>query len=61
MEERNFLNKGITIKKIDSSWLRGSCIHADGDGFTLVAKDSYRTVFVPMAQVSEIMLSDNNG
>jgi len=59
-KENRFLNKYITIKKVDGSWIKGICSFEDSSGFVIFIKNSGRTVFIPSHQVSEIILGDNS-
>lgn len=59
MEMKNqFLNRKITIKKTDNSWIKGKCIDENISGLTIFIEDSRRTVFISSHQISEIILDD---
>ena len=52
-KENQFLNKNVTIRKIDGTYLRGTCVSENPVGVTVAINS--KEVFVPFAQVSEIV------
>jgi hypothetical protein len=53
-----FLNKDITIRKNDSSYIRGICVDESEIGLTISVKTkegSQKLVFVPFSQINEIV------
>jgi len=53
-----FLNKDITVRKVDSTFVRGICVSENQLGITLSVKSkegSQKLVFVPFSQINEIV------
>lgn len=57
--EKQFVNRDITVKKSDSSFVRGVCISENEKGVTVLIKNTNREVFIPFGQVIEIVYSRN--
>jgi hypothetical protein len=58
MAVQQFLNKDITIRKVDSTFVRGICVSENQLGITLSVKTkegSQKLVFVPFSQINEIV------
>jgi hypothetical protein len=55
--EQQFLNKDITIRKIDSSYARGICVNENDSGLTIQIEYTQKIVFVPLRQISEVVSS----
>jgi hypothetical protein len=62
-EERKsqFLNKEITIKRVDNTFLRGICVEENEQGITVQIRDTDRVAFVPLNRISEITFINPNG
>ena len=54
-EKSQFLEKDVTIKKKNNSYVRGICTHENNKGVTI--KVSNKLVFVPYSEISEIVFS----
>jgi len=55
-KQSQFLNKDITIRKIDSSNIRGVCVSENGTGLTVQVLNTTRFVFVPYSVISEVLI-----
>jgi hypothetical protein len=58
VEQKQFLNRDITIRKIDSTFIRGICVNESELGVTLSVRTkegSQKLVFVPFSQINEIV------
>jgi hypothetical protein len=58
---QRFLNKLITIKKIDNSWIKGKCIAQDDFAISIkVERESNKVIVIPYSQISEIVTGDES-
>jgi hypothetical protein len=58
MAVQQFLNKDITIRKVDSTYIRGICVSENELGVTLSVKTKEGTqklIFIPFSQINEIV------
>jgi hypothetical protein len=53
------LDKFITVKKQDDSWVSGKCIDKANDSVTMIVKDSGRKLYIPMHNIKEIIIGED--
>jgi hypothetical protein len=59
VETKQFLNKDVTVRKIDNTYVRGICVSESELGVTLLVQGSVRKkVFIPFSQINEIVTGE---
>jgi len=59
MKQKQFLNKDVTVRKIDNTYVRGICIAETELGLTLLVQGSVRKrVFIPFSQINEVITGE---
>jgi len=59
--EKQFLNKDITIQKMDGKYLRGICQNENENGLTVEIPNSNKILFVPYENIIEVTTSLRRG
>jgi hypothetical protein len=58
-KEKLFLNRDVTVRKVDGTYVRGICTAESELGLALLVQGSVRKkVFIPFSQINEIVTGE---
>jgi len=56
IEKERFLNKDVTIRKVNETYVRGTCVKTSSNGITLRMENN-KEIFIPYTIISELIAS----